>query len=54
LRQLAAGDYLSRAETVILLGEPGTGKTHLAIALGVAAVEQGRRVRLRCGGPTRQ
>jgi DNA replication protein DnaC len=45
LRQLAAGDYLSRAETVILLGEPGTGKTHLAIALGVAAVEQGRRVR---------
>jgi DNA replication protein DnaC len=50
LRQLAQGDYLSRAETVILLryrsmSEPGTGKTHLAIALGVAAVEQGRRVR---------
>jgi DNA replication protein DnaC len=45
LRPRAEGTYRSRAETVILLGEPGTGKTPLAIALGVAAVEQGRRVR---------
>jgi hypothetical protein len=30
---------------VVLLGESGTGKTHLLIALGIAACEQGRRVR---------
>jgi DNA replication protein DnaC len=40
LRQLAQGDYLSRAETVILIGEPGTGKTHLAIALGCAGTNR--------------
>ena len=34
LQQLAEGDYIDRAETVILMGEPGTGKTHLATALG--------------------
>jgi DNA replication protein DnaC len=45
LRQLSEGDYINRAETVILLGEPGTGKTHLATALGVAAAHQGRAVR---------
>lgn len=45
LRKLADGEYLDRAESVILIGEPGTGKTHLATALGVAAAEQGRRVR---------
>jgi DNA replication protein DnaC len=46
LRPLAQGDSLRRAESVILRGEPGTGKPPLAIALGVAAAEQGRRVRL--------
>jgi DNA replication protein DnaC len=39
LRQLAEGDYIARAETIILMGEPGTGKTHLATALGVAAAK---------------
>ncbi len=37
--------YLSAGEPVVLLGESGTGKSHLLIALGVAACEQGRRVR---------
>ena len=50
LRQLAEGDYIDRAETVILMGEPGTGKTHLATALGVAAAQQGRAVRFASAG----
>ncbi len=45
LRKLADGDYIDKAECVILVGDPGTGKTHLATALGVAAAHQGRRVR---------
>ena len=45
VRQLAEGEYLARAEPVILLGEPGTGKTHLATGLAMAACRQRRRVR---------
>ena len=45
IRTLTDGDYIERAENVIFVGEPGTGKTHLATALGVAAASQGRRVR---------
>lgn len=45
LRRLADGDYLGKAEPIIFLGEPGTGKTHLATALGVAAAAQGYGVR---------
>jgi len=45
LRRLADGAYIDAAECVIFVGDPGTGKTHLATALGVAAAEQGRRVR---------
>ena len=42
---LSRGDYLSRRENILLVGPSGTGKTHLATALGMAACEQGRRVR---------
>jgi DNA replication protein DnaC len=42
---LARGDYLGRRENVLLVGPSGTGKTHLATALGMAACGQGRRVR---------
>ena len=45
LHQLAKGDYLARAENVIFIGDSGTGKSHLATALGIAACQQGRRVR---------
>jgi DNA replication protein DnaC len=45
LATLASGAYLAAGEPVVLLGESGTGKSHLLIALGVAACEQGRRVR---------
>jgi len=42
---LAAGNYLEAGEPVVLLGDSGTGKTHLLIGLGHAACDQGRRVR---------
>jgi DNA replication protein DnaC len=42
---LVRGDYLARRENVLLVGPSGTGKTHLATALGVAACGQGQRVR---------
>jgi DNA replication protein DnaC len=45
IRQLAGGGYIDAAEPVVLYGDPGTGKTHLATALGVAAAHQGRSVR---------
>ncbi|MDR1825088.1 MAG: IS21-like element helper ATPase IstB [Bifidobacteriaceae bacterium] len=44
LHRLAAGGYLTEAGNVVFLGPPGTGKTHLAIALGMAACSQGIRV----------
>jgi len=45
LARLASGAYLDNGEPVVLLGDSGTGKTHLLIGLGLAACEQGRRVR---------
>jgi DNA replication protein DnaC len=45
LRNLSEGGYLERKEPVIFLGETGTGKTHLATGLGVAACRQRKRVR---------
>ena len=45
LGHLAAGAYMDAGEPVVLLGDSGTGKSHLLIGLGLAACEQGRRVR---------
>lgn len=45
LATLASGAYLKAGEPVVLLGDSGTGKTHLLIGLGLAACEQGHRVR---------
>ena len=42
---LASCAYLDAGEPVVLLGDSGTGKSHLLIGLGIAACEQGRRVR---------
>lgn len=42
--KLAQGEYLSLAENIVLLGNSGTGKTHLATALGMEACSQGRKV----------
>ncbi|WP_448071985.1 IS21-like element helper ATPase IstB [Georgenia yuyongxinii] len=45
LAHLATGAWIDAGEPLVLLGDSGTGKTHLLIALGTAAAEQGRRVR---------
>ena len=42
---LAQGDYINKKENVILMGNSGTGKTHLATALGLIACQQGKKVR---------
>jgi len=45
IRELAEGGYIDRAEPIILTGDCGTGKTHLATALCVAACRQRKRAR---------
>ena len=45
IQDLAKGHYLETAHNLILVGGTGTGKTHLAIALGVAAIHHGKRIR---------
>ena len=44
VRELAGLSFVGRAHNVVLLGPPGVGKTHLAVALGVLAVEAGYTV----------
>ena len=43
--ELAKGDYLAKKENVALMGNMGTGKTHVAISLGLLACRQGKKVR---------
>lgn len=43
--ELARSEYLDRRENVLLLGNSGTGKTHIALALGLAACQRGHCVR---------
>lgn len=45
IRQLATGAFMEAAHNLILVGGTGTGKTHLATALGVSAIHAGKRVR---------
>lgn len=44
LAHLATGAFLAEASNVVLLGPPGTGKTHLATGLGIRATQLGQRV----------
>jgi len=43
--ELARCEFIDRRETVILLGGPGTGKTHVAVGLAAAACQRGKKVR---------
>jgi len=46
IRQLITGDFMDTSQNVVLVGGPGTGKTHLATAIGIQSTEQlHRRVR---------
>ncbi|MBN2269153.1 MAG: IS21-like element helper ATPase IstB [Sedimentisphaerales bacterium] len=45
VRELMVGQYVDRRENVLIMGNSGTGKTHLASAFGFAGCMQGRKVR---------
>jgi DNA replication protein DnaC len=45
VRELMTGEYIDHYENVLLVGNSGTGKTHVASALAFSACTQGRRVR---------
>lgn len=42
---LQRGEHIDKRENILLVGNSGTGKTHIATALGIAACSQGKRVR---------
>lgn len=45
VEELATLRFMDGAENVLLVGSPGVGKTHLAVAIGIEAVKAGREVR---------
>ena len=45
VRERLRGEYIGKKENVLLVGNAGTGQTHLATVLGLAACSQGKRVR---------
>jgi DNA replication protein DnaC len=44
VQQLASCHFIEHAESLVILGPPGVGKTHLAVGLGIKAIEHGYRV----------
>ena len=42
---LIRGEYMDKRENILFVGGSGTGKTHIAIAMGIAACQQGKKVR---------
>ena len=47
VQTLATGDYMNQKENLVALGNSGTGKTHIAIALGMVACQKGSSVLFR-------
>ncbi len=45
IHQPATGDWIRKGELLCLIGDSGTGKSHLLIGLGTAAAEKGYRVK---------
>lgn len=45
VRQLATGSFIEQRENIVMIGNPGGGKSHLSIALGLAACYRGYSVR---------
>ena len=45
VRQLASCDFIKQRQNIVMIGNPGSGKTHLSIALGMNACEAGYHVR---------
>lgn len=43
IRQLHAGEFMASAQNIVLIGGPGTGKTHVATAIGVEAIQRHQR-----------
>ena len=54
INELATGDWIRRGDPLCLIGDSGTGKSHLLIALGTAAAEHGNRVRYTPRHPARE
>jgi DNA replication protein DnaC len=44
VRSLSEGDFIKRCENVLIFGNPGAGKTHVACAIGQEMIRAGRRV----------
>ena len=45
VKELASCDFIKKRQNIVMIGNPGTGKTHLSIALGVKACMQGINVK---------
>jgi len=45
VHELASCDFISKRQNVVMIGNPGTGKTHLSIALGIKACMNGMNVK---------
>ena len=45
IQQLASCDFIKQRQNIVMIGNPGSGKTHLSIALGMNACEAGYRVK---------
>ena len=45
LMDLIRGEYMDKRENILFVGGSGTGKSHIAIAMGIAACQQGKKVR---------